>query len=41
MYVGYTNCYLGSFMIIGAYCVGRVHNMLHWKYYENVSILCR
>ena len=26
--VRYTICYLGSIMIIGAYCVGKVHNML-------------
>ena len=24
----YTICYLGSIMIILAYCVGKVHNML-------------
>ena len=24
----YTICYLGSIMIVGAYCVGKVHNML-------------
>ena len=28
-------------MIIGAYCVGKVHNMLPWYYFDNVSILCR
>ena len=28
-------------MIMGAYCVGKVHNMLPWKYYDNGSILCR
>ena len=33
--------YLGSIMIIGAYCVGKVHNMLPWWYYDNGSILCR
>ena len=28
MLVGYTICYLGSIMIMRAYCVGKVHNML-------------
>ena len=30
-------CYFGSIKIMEAYCVGRVHNMLHipWKYYNN------
>ena len=28
-------------MIMGAYCVGKVHNMLPWWYYDNGSILCR
>ena len=28
-------------MIIGAYCVGKVHNMLPWWHFGNVSILCR
>ena len=28
MYVGYKICYLGGIMIMGAYCVGRVQNML-------------
>ena len=41
MWVRYTICYLGSTMIIGAYCVGKVHNMLPQKYYDNGSILCR
>ena len=36
----YTICYLGSIMIIGAYCVGKVHNMLPQEYYDNWSILC-
>ena len=27
-------------MIIGAYCVGKVHNMLPWWYYDNGTILC-
>ena len=28
-------------MIMGAYCVGNVHNMLPRLYYDNGSILCR
>ena len=28
--VGYPICYLGSILIMGAYCVGKVHNMLPW-----------
>ena len=28
-------------MIIGAYCVGKVHNMLPRFHYGNGSILCR
>ena len=28
-------------MIFGAYCVGKVDNMLPWWYYDDVSILCR
>ena len=28
-------------MIMGAYCVGKVHNMLPQKYYDIRSILCR
>ena len=28
-------------MIMGAYCVGKVHNMLPWKYYDYGRILCR
>ena len=28
-------------MIMGAYCVGKVHNMLPWLNYDNGSILCR
>ena len=28
-------------MIIGAYCVGKVHNMLPRLHYGNGSILCR
>ena len=28
-------------MIIGAYCVGKVHNMLPLQYKDNGSILCR
>ena len=41
MYVRYTICYLGSIIIIGAYCVGKVHNMLPRLYYDNGSTLCR
>ena len=26
MYVRYTICYLSTIIIIGAYCVGKVHN---------------
>ena len=39
MLVRYTICYLGSIMLLGAYCVGKVHNMLPLKYYDNVTIL--
>ena len=28
-------------MIMGAYCVGKVHNMLPRLHYYNGSILCR
>ena len=28
-------------MIMGAYCVGKVHNMLPRLHYDNGSILCR
>ena len=28
MLVLYTICYLGSILVMGAYCVGKVHNML-------------
>ena len=28
-------------MIFGAYCVGKVHNMLPRLHFGNVSILCR
>ena len=28
MVIGYTICYLGGIKIMGAYCVGKVHNML-------------
>ena len=31
---------LGSIMIMGAYCVGKVHSMLPLKYYDKVFILC-
>ena len=27
-------------MIMGAYCVGKVDNMLPWWYYDDGSILC-
>ena len=37
----YKICYLGNIMIMGAYCVGKVHNMLSLSYYDNESILCR
>ena len=40
MYVGYTIIfYLGS-IILEAYCVGKVHNMLPLQYKDNWSILC-
>ena len=29
MYVGHKLCYFGSIKIMGAYCVCRLHNMLH------------
>ena len=29
MKVRYTLCYLGSIMIIGAYCVGKVHTICY------------
>ena len=35
------NNYLSSIMIFGAYCVGKVHNMLPWWCYDNGGILCR
>ena len=41
MKVMHTKCYLGSIMILGAYCVGKVHNMLPWEYNDNGSILCK
>ena len=41
MQVSYTICYLGGIMIIGAYCVGKVHNMLPQEYCDIRSILCR
>ena len=28
-------------MIMGADCVGKVHNMLPWWYYDDGSILCK
>ena len=39
--VSYTMCYLGSISIMRAYCKGKLHNMLSWKYKDNGSILCR
>ena len=41
MLVRYKICYLSSIMISGAYCVGKVHNMLPRLHYDNGSILCR
>ena len=41
MYVRYTICYLNSIIIFGAYCVGKVHNMLPQLNYDIRSILCR
>ena len=41
MKVGYTIWYLGSIMILGAYCVVWVHNMQPWQYQDNGSILCK
>ena len=41
MSVRYTICYLSSIMIMGAYCVGKVHNMLPRLHDDNGSILCR
>ena len=42
MWVRYTICYLGSFIIIWAYCVGKVHNILYLNnIYDNGTILCR
>ena len=38
MYVGYKICYLIGIMIMGAYCVGRVHNMLPW-YFDNDVVI--
>ena len=40
MKIRYTICYLSSFLIMGAYCVGKVHNMLPRLYYDKESILC-
>ena len=34
-------CCFDSSIIIGAICVGKVHNMLPQYYYYNWSILCR
>ena len=41
MSVNYTICCLSKFMIMGVYCVNKVHNMLPWWYYDIGSILCR
>ena len=38
--VRYTICYLSSIMILGAYCVGKVDNMLPQYYYYDWRILC-
>ena len=38
--IRYTICYLSSIIIMGAYCVGKVHNMLPRLYYDKGSILC-
>ena len=40
--VSYTICYrLGSIMLMGVNCVGKVQIMLPWYYHDNGSILCR
>ena len=41
MLVRYSICYHDCIMIMGAYSVGKAHNMLPWWYYDNWSILCR
>ena len=41
MYVRYIICSLCGIMKMGAYCVGKVHNMLPRLHYDNGSILCR
>ena len=41
MKVRYTICFIGSILVMGAYCVGYVHNMLPWYNNDNWSILCR
>ena len=41
MLVRNTICYLSSIMIMGAYCVDKVHNMLPRLHYDNGSILGR
>ena len=41
MLVRYTICCLGGIIIIRAYCVGKVHNMLPRLHHDNGSILCR
>ena len=35
MLVRHTICYLGSILVMGAYCVGKVHNMIPQLYYDN------
>ena len=39
MYVRSTICYLSSIMIFGAYCVGKVDNMLPMWNYDNGRLL--
>ena len=40
--VRFTICFrLGSIMLMGVYCIGKVHIMLPWCYYDNGSKLCR
>ena len=41
MWIRYTICYLGGDMIMGAYCVGKVHNMLPELFYDILSLLSR
>ena len=39
MKIRHTICYLRTIIIIGAYCVGRVQNMLPCKYYDNRVVI--